>query len=133
MIVDTSQDPMHLVFVSKLTGTQDFGPCKTIAFLSENSKAVVVYNWKDESNIGMSIAATSPKWCNRKAIKIAFGFPFIQLGMNRVTSIIRETNEKSIKLVKGLGFRFEGEMRGYYENGDSALMFGLLKNECKWI
>ncbi len=133
MIYDTSQNPEYLAFISKLTGTKDFGPCKTIAFLDDTLLAVVLYNGLDESNIGMSVASTTPKWCTRQVLKVCFGFPFIQLDLRRVTSLVRVSNTKSRSLVERLGFILEGEMEQYYENGESAMIYGLLKDDCRWL
>lgn len=133
MIVDISQRPEYLGFVSKHTGTRDFGPCKTIAFYGDGLEAVIVYNAKDESNIGMSIASTTPKWCKKSVLKIAFGFPFMQLGLNRVTGIQNEFNHKARSLVERLGFELEGEMKQYYQNGESAMIYGMTKDNCRWL
>ncbi len=133
MICDASQSPRFLEYVSRLTGTKDFGDCKTIAFWDDGLLAVVVYNTLDESNCGISIATSSPKWCSKSVLRVIFGFPFIQLGLNRVTAFIRESNSKSISLVQRLGFMHEGEMKQYYENGESAMIYGLTKNESRWL
>lgn len=133
MLVDTSQAPEYLEFVSLLTGTKDFGPCKTIAIHDNTLLAVLVYNSMDEANIGISIASTSPKWCSKLSLRVIFGFPFIQLDLNRVTATIRESNHRSIDTVKRLGFTLEGELKQYYENGESAMIYGLTKDNCRWI
>ena len=135
MRYDTSQNPLYLEYASNLTGTKDFGENKTIAFASDENKimAVVVYNALDEKNCGISIASSSPKWCSKLVLKIAFGFPFIQLGLNRVTGTIRDSNHKARKNAERLGFTQEGELKEYYENGESAIIYGLTKSECIWI
>lgn len=130
--IDTSQAPHYLDFASRLTGTKDFGPCKTIAILNHGALAVVVYNAQDEMNIGISIATSSPKWCSKRVLKVIFGFPFIQLGLNRVTATINENNAKSISLVERLGFQKEGYLRQYYDNS-GAVIYGITKDECRWL
>ena len=130
--IDTSQKPEYLQFVTRLTGTQDFGECKTIAF-KKDWLAVVVYNALDESNLGISIATDSPKWCSKAVLKVIFGFPFIQLGVNRITATIRETNEKSTELVKRLGFILEGQLQKYYATGETAMIYGMTKDNCRWL
>jgi RimJ/RimL family protein N-acetyltransferase len=129
---DTSQDPEYLEWASILTGTKDFGPCKTIAFYSDTLEAVVVYNAFDEGNCGISIATSSPKWATKLSLRAIFGYPFIQLGLNRVTATINASNSKSISLCIRLGFRLEGELKQYYENGNSAMIYGLTKDNCGW-
>lgn len=132
-MIDVSQDPRYIEYVSKLTGTKDFGPCRTIAFWGDGLLAVVLYNAVDEKNCGISIASSTPKWCSKLALRVIFGYPFIQLGLNRVTATIRQTNDKSISLVERLGFIHEGELKQYYENGESAMIYGLLKDDCRWL
>jgi hypothetical protein len=131
--VDTSQNPYFLRFAQGLTGVEDFGHCRTIAFYERDVLAVVVYNAVEDKNCGISIAANNPKWCTRTVLRCSFGYPFIQLGLNRVTGVIRASNERALSLNQRLGFKHEGEMREYYDNGESAMIYGLTKSECKWI
>ena len=131
MRVDVSQN--YLEYMSRLTGTKDFGNCKTIAFWDDELLAVVLYNCLDEANCQMSIASSSPKWATKVSLKVAFSFPFIQLGLGRVSATIRESNQKSISLAERLGFKQEGMLREYYLNGENALIYGLLKRECNWL
>jgi RimJ/RimL family protein N-acetyltransferase len=133
LIADTAQRPEYLEFASRLTGTKAFGECSTIAIHDDSLLAVLVYNAKDEANIGISIASTSPRWCSKLSLKVIFGFPFVQLGLNRVTATIRETNRKSISVVERLGFILEGELTQYYTSGESAMIYGLTKDNCRWI
>lgn len=44
----------------------------------------------------------------------------------------RTGNVKSLKLVKGLGFKTEGLLRRYRSSGEDCYLLGMLKNECKW-
>ena len=133
MNYDTSQDPRYLDYVSELTGTKDFGNCKTIAVWDDGLLAVVIYNAVEEKNCGISIATSSPKWASKAVLKVIFGFPYIQLKLNRITATIRETNSKSISLVRRLGFVLEGELNQYYDNGESAMIYGLTKDDCRWL
>ena len=134
MRYDTSQAPQYLQYASELTGTRDFGENKTIAFFDDKTlTAVVVYNALDEANCGISIASSTPKWCTKLVLKVAFGFPFLQLGLNRVTGTIRESNKRARRNAERLGFTLEGELKQYYTDGESAIIYGLTKNECKWI
>lgn len=61
---------------------------------------------------------------------IKYGFEVMNL--NRVEAFIGANNIASQKLVKTLGFREEGNMRGHYNNNgkmEDSLIFGLLRNE----
>lgn len=132
-MIDTSQNPSFLKFASEMVSEGHFGEdSKTIAFYEDSWLAVVVYHGKSSGNINISIATTSPKWCSKKALRVIFAYPFNQLGVNRVTALIRKTNRKSRSLVERLGFRLEGTLKQYFKNGEAAMVYGLLKDENRW-
>ena len=131
---DVNQRPEYVEYVKRLTGTKEFGACKTIAFFKEDKLiAVALYNMLDESNINISLATDNPKWCTRLVIKAMCHYPFIQLGLNRVTATVKQSNVKSVSLIERVGFTFEGELRRYYQNGESAMIYGMTKDECRWL
>ena len=72
-------------------------------------------------------------WCNRTILKAAFSYPFEDLKVNRISLTTREDNEKAIKLANKLGFKQEGITREYYADHTNAILFGMLKHECRWI
>lgn len=75
--------------------------------------------------------AAGEKW-TRKQIKFAFGYCFNQLKANRITVKIMQTNEKSLRFVKRLGFEHEATLEGYEPDGDVIIM-RMFKQNCKWI
>lgn len=79
-------------------------------------------------NIQVSIAAETPKWATRNTISRIMAYPFSQLKVNRVTSLIREGNSRSLKLCEGLGFKREGIVRKGFGD-DNAIILGLLRTE----
>jgi RimJ/RimL family protein N-acetyltransferase len=134
---DVSQNPDYLEFASYNIGT-DFTEdtdANTIAVFTDDYEfcAVVVYNGREDANIGMSIASASPKWGSRDMLRTCFDYPFNQLGLNRVTGYIRESNTKARQNAERIGFKLEGELRQYYEDGESCMVYGMTKDECRWI
>jgi RimJ/RimL family protein N-acetyltransferase len=90
------------------------------------------YNFDDYSrSITVGIAAISPKWATRQTIGAILHYPFKQLGCHRVTALTAKGNQRSIKLLKGLGFRFEGENRKGWDGYKNSLTFGLLREDAK--
>jgi RimJ/RimL family protein N-acetyltransferase len=84
-------------------------------------------------NIQISMAATRPDWARRATIRKLLGYPFLQLGVERVTTLIRASNERSLRLNAGLGFVREGLIRQGYGDEDMVLL-GLLRSEAeRWI
>ena len=122
-----------------LTTVQEIGPYMAFGVHDEHGTplAGIVYNWYRPMKFGADfrviIAADSPRWCRPGILRELFAYPFETCGCSRLTAVIRDGNEKSIRLCKGLGFRQEGVLRRGYNGRTNALLFGLLKNECKWL
>ncbi len=111
-----------------VTEPNDFGNYRAcgVASGSRLYAAVVYSGWQRGSgNIMMSIASDSPRWATRSNIRELLGMPFTVLGCNRITSIIRDDNIKSMRLAEGVGFVKEGALRGEHPK----IIYGLLRSE----
>lgn len=129
------QKPEYLEFANKLLNVNFLS--KDVTWLAsvddgDNILGVVVYSRFSRKNCEMSVAAASPKFLNKRALKAFFGYPFYQLGCNRVTAVVETTNRHALEFDKRLGFRVEGLLQRWFENSDGIIM-GLLKEECKWL
>jgi len=134
---DVSQDPEYLDIAADIIGVPHFNPdlTYTIGIFDDDCEfqGVLLYNNWEEKNVSMHIASVTPKWCTKSVLKVIFTYPFMELGVNRVTAAIREGNTKSRSLVERLGFKQEGELRHYYDTGESDIIYGMTKEECRWI
>lgn len=61
-----------------------------------------------------------------------FRYPFLQLGVRRVTCEVADTNRRSRRLVQKVGFNIEGRKRDALPSGD-IIMFGMLRRECRYL
>lgn len=95
--------------------------------------AGVVYNHKEGRSIMATIAATDPNFCRKGVLRALFSYPFIQLDCSRITCLISDRNDRSIKLCKGLGFVYEGKIREHYSRRENLLVYGMLRRECRWL
>lgn len=99
--------------------------------------AAIVWNWWRPMQYGGDVRAiiyaNDPSWCLPGALKLLFSYPFEVLKCNRITVIIKDGNERSLKLCKGLGWRKEGVIRQGFNGKTNAIVMGMLKNECKWL
>jgi len=96
--------------------------------------AVVAYNqWHHPSICGHIASDGSKRWLNRAFLHAMFDYPFRQLGCARITAPIAESNISAINFVTKLGFQLEGRLRKALPNGEDRLIFGLLREECKWV
>ncbi len=94
--------------------------------------AAVVYHDFRGNQIEASIASISKFWATKPILRALFSYPFIQLKVNRMLVLCAEDNAKAMKMNKQLGFTKEGRLRGLFDKSD-GILWGMLKNECKFI
>lgn len=95
---------------------------------------VVLDNYRIESNsICASIAITDAKAFSKRIINALFDTAFIKIGVERITCMIEVDNHKSNSLTSRLGFTQEGVMRRASFNKKDLVVYGMLKEDCKWI
>jgi RimJ/RimL family protein N-acetyltransferase len=96
--------------------------------------AGVVFEGYTGSSISMHVAAVEGKlWLSREFLFRSFAYPFLQLECNRVTGLVRVDNPKAQKLDEHLGFVREGVMRKGATDGTDYIIYGMLKEECRWL
>jgi RimJ/RimL family protein N-acetyltransferase len=89
-----------------------------------------VFHGRSCGNIDVTIYG--PRAMTRSAIRAAMAYVFVQLGCTRLTARCRRSNRAMVRLLPRLGFKHEGVQRGYYW-GEDAMMWGMLKTECRWL
>ena len=94
--------------------------------------AGVVYDQYRGYSIHASIASTDPRWASRRILRVLFGYPFVQLKVRRITTYCGATMKDVRRFNERLGFTQEGLMRHGFDN-DDCVIFGMLRDECKWI
>lgn len=72
-------------------------------------------------------------WLTRRFLGESFRHIFHKLGCVRCTGLVAETNVRAQRFDEGLGFVHEGTMRRYLPNGDDARIYGMLREECRWL
>ncbi|MEM5400876.1 GNAT family protein [Paraburkholderia unamae] len=96
--------------------------------------AAVVYDRYTGHDICMHVAALPGKhWCSPEFRRTAFSYPFGQLNCRRVTGLVAASNTAARKFDEHLGFVLEGTMRQCAEDGGDLLVYGMLRDECRWI
>jgi len=137
---DFSQDPIYIDIANDIIGPsvaafEDNGLIYTIAIFDEDSEflGVLLYDNISPTDCNMHIATVSPRWCTRDSLRVIFTYPFLELGLQRVTAGWKESFTHVQTTVRKMGFTNEGKLRNFYRDGDAQMVAGLLKNECRWI
>lgn len=96
--------------------------------------AGVCFNMFTGASISMHVAAVPDKrWMNREFLYRSFAYPFLQLGCRRITGLVRASNVVAQKFDEHIGFKREGLIREAFTDGEDAILYGMLRSECKWI
>jgi RimJ/RimL family protein N-acetyltransferase len=97
--------------------------------------ACVVYNnWKPLDSAEISVAAAhGERWLTRPFLYNVFYNPFVEWQMRRVWSCIDADNQQSIRLCAHLGFSQEGRIRQGAGPKTDILLYGMLKDECRFL
>lgn len=91
---------------------------------------VIWHNYRGH-DIEATIASDTPNWAFPATLRRLFAFPFVQLGVVRVTSIVSRKNKPSRRFCEGLGFRLEGVCRQGMDGKIDAMIYGCLRDECR--
>ncbi len=83
-------------------------------------------------DLSWTIYSSDKHWCTRKIIKFFMQEAFEYFQCRRINILVNTDNKKCLKLVTGLGFRNEGLLRRFRENGQDCYILGLLKSENKY-
>ena len=96
--------------------------------------AGVVFENYTGSSISMHVAALDGRnWLSKEFLFRTFAYPFLQLDCNRVTGLVRADNAKAQKFDEHIGFIKEGVLRKGATDGTDYIIYGMLKEECRWL
>ena len=117
---------------------REFFPCTTIGVMVDNELALgVIYHQYKQTRKGsmveVSAAASSAKWSNRDILHELFYYPFRELQVTRLQALCSVENTHANKVVRKLGFVFEGVARNAWDGYLGANIYSMLPNECKWL
>lgn len=129
------QDDRVIPWVGKRVDEDNFGSAVSIG-LEEDGELIagVVFNMYQKHSIWMHVAAEPGKrWLTRDYLYRCFAYPFLQLNCNRITGIVRKDNLAAQKFDEHLGFKKEGILRKGADDGTDLILYGMLKEECRWL
>jgi RimJ/RimL family protein N-acetyltransferase len=107
----------------------------------ENSQAIgltkdgelVAGVWYEDFNkksVTCHIAITGQM--TKQYLAIIFDYPFVQLGVDKIICPVKSNNDKSIRLVKNMGFEEQARLLDVFPSGD-LLFFVMSKDKCRFL
>lgn len=94
--------------------------------------AATIYNYYSGSNVAMSFAAIpGRRWLTRAYLHAIFRYPFVQLGVRRVTGFVAAKNSDSLRFAHHLGAKLEGVMKHALPDDDLVIL-GILREDCRY-
>lgn len=102
-------------------------------YLQNQLIAGIIFNdIRPNCDVWLTIYSTNKRWCTRRVLMIAFNLVFNKMNCRRCSIFVSKDNEPSKNLVEKLGWKREGLLRQYRDNGDDCYVYGMLKDECIW-
>lgn len=90
-----------------------------------------LFNHYNGRNIEVSVASDGS--VDRGFIMAAADYVFNQLKCERASCHVSENNHKSIAFIERIGWKREGFRENWYEDGSGAFLYGMKKEDCKWL
>jgi RimJ/RimL family protein N-acetyltransferase len=91
--------------------------------------AGVVYSGFTEDNCEMSIAAETPRWAQRGVIRALLHYPFMQCELRRVTAMVPHDAARTLRFLRGVGFKQEGTLRDWFAPRVHGAVMGFLRRD----
>lgn len=96
-------------------------------------QAVAMYNAFTDISCNIHVVTDGRRrWAGRTFLRQAFAYPFVQLGLTRLTALVPAKNYNALNLDLRLGFQVEGRM-AEATDGDDLVVLGMLRRNCTWI
>tara|TARA_R110000868_G_scaffold86238_1_gene241942 strand:+ start:197 stop:622 length:426 start_codon:yes stop_codon:yes gene_type:complete len=94
---------------------------------------VAIYHNFRQNDVEVTFITTTPRWATLGNVRALLHYPFIQLGVQRMTAITGKSNKKARKFLSGIGFLLEGT-HPYAAKGKTACTYGIyLNNAQRWL
>lgn len=125
-------DDLVARWMADQTGQEIIPPYTAFGVLAPNGQfcGAMIFNDLNEGSVEVSLYA--PGRISRGLLRIAAQYAFEQNGCRRITARTRASNLRVRRFIERVGFRQEGVLRSYYSDGDDAILFGMLRTECRW-
>lgn len=123
-------------WVGDRIGIKEFGPHETMGLIVDGviKVGLVWCDYKpDIPSISMCLAIDDFRHITKGVMRSVFSYAFDELKVRRVTNTCSIENRKAIAINLRAGMVKEGILRKAYPDGSDMVIFGMLKDECKYL
>jgi RimJ/RimL family protein N-acetyltransferase len=113
------------------------GPFVAFAIYTNDGKFVaglIVSNFRG-SDCEISMAAETATWAKKGIMRYIFSYIFNKMNCIRCTCIVQkvDSSKRTRRFLEGMGFVLEGNLRLAYDGETDALVYGLLRRDCRFL
>ena len=120
-------------FIERALKVKIAEPYFALGFMSDDKKPLAAFVFNDFTGANIELTAVSERGRLGLEIKRYIArYVFIQNGCRRLTVRTKKRNKRVLKLAPLLGFKYEGVQKHFYAD-DDAVVFGMLKEDCRFL
>ena len=96
--------------------------------------ASVIYQGYNGQNVWMHVAAQpGSRWMTREYLRYCFYYPFVELGVKRVSGHVDANNAMARRMDEHLGFKQEAVLKGAAHDGGDVILYVMWREGCRHV
>ena len=102
----------------------------TIGFVrgGELIGGLIYHDCRPERDVWWTLYTTDKHWCTKRILRFMFALAFDFYKRRRISMLTGINNAQCLKLAYRLGFKAEGILKGYHDDGQDAVIMALYKH-----
>lgn len=104
--------------------------------LEEDGRLIAGVVYTDYTNRNMFVhlaAEPGARWMTRRFLGVGFRYPFMQVGVDRITGWTEDSNEVAKKFNEHMGYTEEARLKGAARDGSDVVLYVMWKKDCKYL
>lgn len=132
-VIVRSAHPDHYAWIARRTRL-NIGPGFHALEAVRGDKIIgmVGFDGWTATSVAMHVAVDEPHVI-RRLLRPSFGLAFYEYGKEVVIAQVLGTNVRSLRLVKGLGFREVFRGTDWVDHGVDMVLLEMRRGECRWL
>lgn len=96
--------------------------------------AGTLYEGFSGPNVWVHLGAIPGKrWMTREYLHYCFYYPFVEMGVKRMSGYVNASNHEARRLDEHLGYELEATLKGAAPDGDDVLIYVMWRDKCRFL